>query len=245
MTKGLVYYSDCRGDRRILQAVRDQIQRAAPGLPIASVTLGPVDWTYPRPLDSWQEFLALERGYGTMFLQILTGLELLETDVVCFVEHDVLYHPSHFAFTPPRADVFYYNQHTWKVDAQSGRALHYLCSQTSGLCADRQLLLAHYRLRLAAIARDGYQRHMGFEPGTNRWARALDGHHAETWMSAVPNIDIRHGHNLTPSRWSRDRFRNKNSCLGWTESDGVPGWGQTAGVFDQFLERVSAGEVVA
>lgn len=233
-TKGLVYYTDCRGDARILEAVRRRLRQVAGALPIVSVTLGPVDLGRNIVLD-------MERGYLAMFRQILAGLEALETDVAFLVEHDVLYHPTHFEFTPPRRDVFYYNRHTWKVDAETGRAVHYLCDQTSGLCADRALLIAHYRKRVALVETAGYDRNLGFEPGTNKGSRAIDPEHgSDSWMSSAPNVDIRHGFNLTRTRWSPEQFRNKSTCQGWTEGDTIPGWGPTLGRFDAFLaEAVS------
>ena len=50
-----------------------------------------------------------------MFKQILAGLEALDTDIVFFCEHDVLYYPSHFDFRPLKKDVIYYNTNVWKV----------------------------------------------------------------------------------------------------------------------------------
>jgi len=47
------------------------------------------------------------------------------------------------------------------------------------------------------------------------------------WKSAAPNVDIRHGENLTASRWSQDAFRDKTTCQHWQEADAVPGWGMT------------------
>lgn len=180
-----------------------------------------------------------ERGYLTMFQQILAGLEALETDVAFLCEHDVLYHPSHFDFVPPEMDRVYYNQHVWKVDASTGHALHYRCSQTSGLCASRQLLVEHYRRRVALVEARGFSRKMGFEPGTHRRAERVDDLVAETWMAAYPNVDIRHDTNLTPSRWRQDQFRDKRNCQGWTEADAVPGWGVTAGRFTEWLAGLS------
>ena len=199
---------------------------------IVSATLQPLAFGHQNVV------LPLERGYLTMFRQILAGLEALDTDVAFLCEHDVLYHPSHFAFTPPKADRFYYNQNTWRVDAETGRALFYLCSQVSGLCAYRETLIDHYRKRIAHVEQYGFSRNLGFEPGTNRRARELDGRKAETWMSAQPNIDIKSKYCLTPGRWDRSQFRNQNSCLGWTESDSVPGWGVTKGRFREFLAEV-------
>jgi hypothetical protein len=172
-----------------------------------------------------------------MFRQILAGLEESDADIVFFAEHDVLYHPSHFDFVPPKEDVFFYNRNTWKVDANDGKALFYLCDQTSGLCAYRSLLLQHYRKRVERVAAEGFSRKMGFEPGTHRRQERVDDYPAEHWMSEFPNIDIRHGKNLTPSRWSQDQFRNPNSCQGWKEADEVPGWGKTKGRFSEFLKE--------
>lgn len=178
-----------------------------------------------------------------MFTQILVGLEVANCDVVYFCEHDVLYHPSHFDFVPPDAERVFYNQNVWKVDANTGRALHYRCSQTSGLCAHRDVLLAHYRRRLQLVRERGFTRNMGFEPGTHGRPERVDDLKSDAWMSALPNVDIRHGTNLTSSRWRKEDFRNQKYTAGWTEGDGVPGWGVTLGRFDDFLHEVTNGAI--
>ena len=80
---------------------------------------------------------------------------------------------------------------------------------------------------------------MGFEPGTHNRKERGDDYPAEAWMSAYPNLDIRHKFNLTPSRWRREQFRNQKFCQGWTMADTVPGWGQTKGRFEEFLDGLS------
>lgn len=232
-TKGLAYYSDCRGDETVLASVRKQIVGACNGYKVVSATLAPVEM-------GQNIVLPLERGYLTMFKQILAGLEALDTDIAFLVEHDVLYHPSHFDFVPPRDDMFYYNQHVYKVSSDTGQALHYRCSQTSGLCANRQLLVAHYQARVAKVEAEGFSRRIGFEPGTRSTRRGgVDDSRADVWMSPSPNVDIRHGHNLTPSRWKKEQFRDQRYTVGWTEADAVPGWGVTKGRFAEFLAEAT------
>jgi len=245
-TRGIVYYSDGRAEPGILDSARAQLLRSGFGIPIVSVTQEPL--AFGRNV-----VVPLRRGILTMFKQILAGLEASETDFVFFCEHDVLYHPSHFEFVPPRDDAPYYNVNCWKVDSETGRALFYVAKQTSGLCGSRQMLIEHYRKRIARVEqnardivaaglpvkRDGYDRAMGFEPGSHRRRRAaVDDLVAQEWRSPFPNIDIRHANNLTPSRWSQDEFRDKNTCLEWTEADEVPGWGRTKGRFSEFLKEV-------
>jgi glycosyltransferase involved in cell wall biosynthesis len=233
VSKGIVYYSDCRPDSAILSAAQRQLRAATNGHQIVSVTLGDMDFGDRRIVyANW------ERGYLTMFRQILVGLEECDADIVFLAEHDVLYHPSHFEFTPEREDVYYYNRNTWKVDVNDGKALFYLCDQTSGLCANRDLLLQHYRKRVERVEREGFTRKVGFEPGTHNRPERVDDYKAAHWMSEFPNIDLRHSHNLTQSRWSQDQFRNKKFCQGWKMADEVPGWGRTKGRMQEFLKEV-------
>lgn len=228
-SKSVVYYSDCRGDETILRACRDRLRKVAPGK-VVGVTLAPLKDHFDRNI-----VLSQERGYLTMFKQILAGLEASDADVIFLAEHDVLYHPSHFDFVPPDRTRVYYNVNVWKVDAATGRALHYDCKQTSGLCAYRDVLLAHYRKRVERVEREGFSRRMGFEPGTHRRAERVDDLTSDEWRSELPNVDIRHGHNLTASRWSQSQFRDKRNCRNWVEADEVPGWGVTRGRFAEWL----------
>jgi hypothetical protein len=238
-TTGFVYYSDCRGDAVILQAVRDQLLRCANGRLIASVTLGSsVHWDTSGIDRVYQLVPGGERGYLSMFRQILAGLEALDTDYAFLVEHDVLYHQSHFDFVPPRDDVYYYNLNVWKVNAETGHAVTYETKQTSGLCANRHLLLEHYRKRVKRVEAEGFSRKMGFEPGSHNRPERVDDIGSDVWRSDSPNLDIRHGHNLTESRWSPSEFRSQRNCRGWQDADTVPGWDYPAGRFMEWLTKL-------
>ncbi len=249
-TKGVVWYSDAfgRGDtlfQEIVQASWKQLLQAAEGIPIVSVVLG--DLLIPWRLEPEHQHVRMSepRGYLTMFRQILTGLETLDTDIVYLCEHDVLYSKEHFML-PVRRDRPSYNQNVWKVDSKTGHALHYRCSQTSGLSCDRKVLLEHYRKRVALIEErtargeeKPFLRSMGFEPGTRQTRHGgIDDLEHDVWMSTVPLVDIRHGSNLTPSRWRKDEFRHQRFTKGWTEAEEVPGWGSTGGRFHAWLHDV-------
>jgi hypothetical protein len=229
-SKGLVYYTDSRLDEQIMLACQNQLQLSRNGHEIISVSLEPTLFGNNITLDA-------KRGIPTMFKQILAGLEASTADVIFLVEHDVLYHPSHFDFVPPKRDTFYYNQNRWMVNAETGHALFHYASSTSGLCAYRELLVEHYRKRVAMVESAGHFTYkMGFEPGTHNRAERVDDSKSDTWLSEYPNIDLRHGQNLTPSRWRKDQFRSQRYTKGWTEADEVPGWGVTKGRMNQFLD---------
>jgi hypothetical protein len=227
--KGIIYYTDNRLDEKISEKVQETLNKM--GLPIVSASLKPINF-------GDNIVLPLERGYLTMFKQILAALEKSNAEIIYFCEHDVLYSKSHFDFTPPRKDIYYYNENTWKVDWETGQALFYYTKQTSGLCANRELLIQHYRERVRRVELEGFSRKMGFEPGTHSPPNGVDHFKAEGYWSDVPNVDIRHKKNLTESRWRQDQFRSQRSCRGWVLADEIPCWGPTKGRFMEFLKEV-------
>ena len=187
-------------------------------------------------------YVPLKRGYLTYFRQILTALEALDTDIVFFCEHDWLYHPSHFDFTPPKKDVYYYNSNWWRVRLADGHAIRYDTRLLPAICGYREHLLRHYRTRMKRLKAGensaGAIMRMGFEPGTHNRKERIDDYKAEDWKSALPNVDIRHNKNLTKSKWSQDEFRNQRSCRGWQEAEKIPYWGQTKGRFHEILASI-------
>lgn len=231
-TKGILYYTDNRLDGSAI-GMSVQYQLLQSDLPITAVSLKPIEF-------GSNIVLPLERGYLTMAKQILAGLEAMDTDVVFFCEHDVLYHPTHFDFNPPTRDVYYYNLNVWKLNAQNGHAITYITKQLSGLCAYRDILIDHYRERVRRIETEGFSRKMGFEPGSHGRAERVDDRTSDIWRSEFPNVDIRHDKNLTENRWSQSEFRSQKSCQGWQEADRIPGWGKTKDRFDAWLDEVSS-----
>jgi len=202
--KGIVYYTDNNLKWSIAKACRKRIK--ASGLPIVSVS---------RKKTNLGTNIVLEGECGTlkMYKQILTGLKALNTKYAFLTEHDVLYHPSHFNFTPLTEDKFYFNENVWHLNYETGKAVHYDCKQTSGLCANRELLIKWAEEKVKQCEENKFDRH--YEPQKNR----------EGWKSEVSNIDIRHKSNLTKSKWSLEDFRNKPNFF--EEAQEIPDWGTT------------------
>lgn len=237
MTKGIVYYTHGKCDPVILDACRRQIDRAAPDLPVVNVSLTPLPWRTNIVLDE-------DPGILTMFKQQLAGLQAIDTDVVFFCEHDVLYHPSHFTFTPPRENVYYFNLNVWAVDPADGKSLYYDgMKMTSGLCASRAILIEHYTKKIAWVEEVGKFHHnlMGFEPGCKP-SKGRTGDYAwDTWRSEQPNVDIKHGENLTKKRFAIDQYRSRRLLkTSWRLEGAVPGWGVTKQRFPDFLQEAVA-----
>ena len=229
LSKGIVYYTDNKLDANIMEIVQQNLLNQ--NLLIVSVSLAPIDFGENIVLN-------LERSYLTMFKQILAGLGAIDADIVYFAEHDVIYHPSHFEFTPAKKDVYYYNQNTWKVRHTDGLSLFFYCKQTSQLCAYRELLIEHYKKRIERVEKEGFSRKMGFEPGSHGRPERVDDYKSEGYFSQYPNVDIRHAENLTSSRFKPEQYRSQRSIKGWTLADEIPFWGKTKGRFNEFLNEI-------
>jgi hypothetical protein len=217
---GIVYYTCNTHDPAIEKACRRQLTAVRDGHALISVSR--------EPIEFGDENIVVEgeRGPLTMHKQILAGLDAIDADYVFLCENDVLYHESHFEFTPPRRTIFYYNVNVWKVWTADGLAVWTDdLQQVGGLCAARDLLRDFYWQRIAQIEQRGFDRH--FEPGPKlgNWRTA-------NWKSEHPNVDLRHGGNLTRSKRSPDEFRNQRYARGWTEAASVPGWGRTEDIID-------------
>lgn len=232
LTKGIIYYSDSQLPDNIAVPVRNQLAKISQEkhIPIVSATLKKLDFG-----DKSIRFPSLKRGYPAMFKQIMAALEHSTSDIIFFCEHDVLYHPSHFDFTPEDRNTFYYNQNVWYLRLSDGEALHYDVNQLSGLCGYREELLTHFTERYEKVLAEGFSRKMGFEPMTHKRIIWKHMYRADSWKSERPNIDIRHDGNLTSTRWYKSQFRNQKLLKNWKKNKlKIYGWGRTYDLLQKF-----------
>lgn len=222
LEKEIIYYTCNTHDPKIDNACREQLKKS--GIPIVAVSLN-------KSIGFGDKNITMEgeRSPEMMHKQILRGLQSSTAKYVFLCESDVLYHPLHFEFVPPRDDTFYYNINVWKVRYDDGLSVWTdNMQQVSGICADRELLLDFYTKRLAQIEVEGFNRH--YEPGDKQTVyleRTGKEYKVSTYMSRFPNLCIRHDSNLTKSKWSPEEFRNKEYAKGWKEGYYVKGWGDT------------------
>jgi len=158
--KEILYYTCNTHKPEIDETCRRQLALA--GLPIVAISLN-------KELDFGDERITVQgqRGPEMMHKQILEGLKHCKADYVFLAESDVLYHPSHFEFTPKRKDVFYFNVNVWKVRYPDGHAIWTdNLQQLSGMVASRELLLDFFSKRIAQIEKEGFNRH--YEPSSKQ-----------------------------------------------------------------------------
>ncbi len=154
-----------------------------------------------------------ERSPLAMHRQIVAGLEACNSKYAFLIESDVLYHPSHFDFTPKRDDTYYFNINVWKQRWPENYFVRTdVSQQLSGMSGHTSLLLNFFKKRVKEIEKKGFDRH--YEPREPR----------QNYNSSAPIICIRHDKNITKSKWSPSDFRNKEYAKGWKAATSVPGW---------------------
>lgn len=227
MSKGIIYYTDNRLPEPLFSTCQRHI--LASGLPIISVSLKPLAFGH-------NIVLADPPGYISMVNQIITALENSSTHYVFFCEHDVLYHPSHFDFTPPRDDTYYYNLNNWRWAYPTDIIIRYDgLTSLSQLCVSRNLALTHFtarKNRMREIGLDKFQvkdprqaRVWGYEPGRKKLKNgAFMEERCAYWSSSHPNIDIRHNKTFSLRKVARRDFFHPPT--GWIQSTigQIPGW---------------------
>lgn len=250
MQKGIIFCTDNELSPKIAEAVQGRIIDIAKAKKMSIVTaalkkrlkFGNVNIVFPT----------LPRGRLTHFKQMLSALEHSRDDFVFFCEADILYHSSHFDFTPPTRDAYYYNSNNWIVWVSEGVATRVNVNiPLSMLAGDRELLIGHYRRKIAKveeivkelkatgrkIINQGVPNNMSGEPGGEWPSLKVDDYPMKVWNSEWPNLDLRHGHNLTKGKRRPEDYNNKSWAKGWRESDFIPGWGKVSDIIQGLTQR--------
>lgn len=225
--KSIIYYTDNNIDINIWLTAQKYIRDSK--LPIFSSSLLPMPFGKNQVIDG-------KRSYPTMIKQIISALKRATGKYVFFCEHDVLYHKSHFDFTPTKDDVFFYNENVWRWRYGEKTAIrHHRMISLSSLCANRDFVLDHYERRLKTITErnlmglEGHEpkwaRIMGYEPGTKKIKRGgFSDDNFETWSSKFPNIDIRHNKTFSSPKTKINEFKHKPQWWSEISINEIPEW---------------------
>jgi hypothetical protein len=88
---------------------RELLLQAAGNIPIVSVSQEPLDFGLNVCVGK------IGRSGYSIDRQLYAGLEKITTKWVAMAEHDCVYSPEHFQWTPPDDEHFWYNDHVWLV----------------------------------------------------------------------------------------------------------------------------------
>ena len=231
---GLVYYTDNHGDPGLLQACRDQILRCMEEKNLSSLVS-----VSQEPIDNFGKNFVMPIGRSnlSMFKQILKGLEECDAEIIFLLEHDVIYHSSHFDFRPTDKRTFHYDLNRWAVCDETGKAVFYETRCTSLVCAHKKVLGKHYRKAVKYAEAGQWKRGWGYAPPRGLPKDQRVGR-AKTYKAEHPSLDIRREDCWTEKRMTKDQFRNERGRKGWTEAGEVFPWGQLQGTMDIFINSL-------
>ena len=223
----IIFCTDNSCPKDIFEVVVNRLRKV--DLPIISVSHKPLDLGTNICIGKHK------RSWLTLYKQISLGLQAATTPNIHIAEHDCLYSEEHWAWRPPKDNIFYYNENVCLVEWSKGNEeLNGMYSRfwaqrlaLSQLVCNRELYLRVLEKRLDIIDKDRSLikaiEHIG-EPGVSRvkkarhWAdsgrpvylkeflgRVLELEKYETFATEIPNLDVRHDKNFTGPRRGRKR----------------------------------------
>jgi len=131
-TKGIVFYTNHRYNFKNSVRAQKNLTRISrhEGLPVVSVSLKRLAFGNKNI-----RFPSYRANDAFLYKQILGGLDNSRADIIYLCSPDILYTPSHFAFTPPEKDKFYFNTNVTKTPSKN----------ISTLCGYRALLIEYFQ----------------------------------------------------------------------------------------------------
>jgi len=184
----VLYYTDNSLENTTLgKTVWDNLVLKVFDLPITVVS--------QKPFDSKRNICvgSKPKNSGSVIEQILAGLDTFTPDTYVFLaEHDVLYHQSHFSFILREKTT--YGQFNYNTN-------HFRCTKTGycigptdkplSMCSGFACDLRRILTKKLELYKKGGKHLMGcIEPG--RGKNPFTEYTINTYISAIPSIDIRH-----------------------------------------------------
>jgi len=198
----IVYYTDSKLEGSLARAVRSRLKKVAGPIPIISVS--------QKPLDFGQNICVgpKTKCLQSMYEQILVGVEAAPPESVIYLcEHDVFYHFSHFVRIPKTRNAMWFNinRYYWRAGYDSFLPARGKRAFSHGV-AYREFIIEHIQDRIELWKT---------EPDNTLKIRWFE------WKSERPNVDIRHGDNLTnDGHFKGSYLRHKKKGI-----KNLPGWG--------------------
>lgn len=224
MDKTIIYITNNKLDKKILELCQDNIRWAIGDKRLISVSQEPIDFGDNICMGK------LPRSSLSINLQMMEALKNVDTEYIAIAEHDVLYTPEHFDFIPPD-DRHYYNENTWLLQTQSeykpeaNGMFSYFPKRMANsqlICRTETMIRSTQdridmmsdpswlrRYPSGRIGEAGFmtEKHvMSLTRGKTilhirkRLLKYIDDYEGVLFRTTVPNIDIRHRDNLTKNR---------------------------------------------
>lgn len=204
-----------------MKNVQKQILKAAPDVPIISVS--------QKPMKFGENIVvALPRHQASIYKQVLIGAREAKTKFVALCEDDVLYSPEHFKFRPKQGH-WGYNMNSWSIFTWGTPMFTYKPPggrrNLNGLICERELLIKHLEERFSRWPDDNKIDIRIFgEPGKYDKSLKTTPYPSEDFYVNPPNIVFSHQTNL------QFEGLGTRKALGQVRALTVPYWGDAANI---------------
>ena len=205
----IVYYTDNKLEDNLADSVRKRLKRTVGPIPIISVSQIPIDFGKNICIGKQP------RKYKSIYEAALVGVKAAEPGSIIYLcEHDVFYHPSHFAKLPEDDMTLYFNTNRYYYTLGRNSFMKARGKRGLSQCvATREALIQHLEERLRDCG-DEITEVFG------EWEKRSD-IKCVNFESNRPNVDILHNKNYTPAgRYAREYKKGIKEGI-----FNLPGWG--------------------
>jgi glycosyltransferase involved in cell wall biosynthesis len=205
----IVYYTDNKIPDNLANPVRKRLKQTVGPIPIICVSQEATNFGQNICIG------AQPRKYKSIYEAALKGVKAAEPgSVVYLCEHDVFYHPSHFAQLPQDDKTLYFNLERYYYNAGRDSFMKARGKRALSQCvARREALIQHLEERLRNCGDEITEKFAEWEKGSDI--------KCENFESARPNVDVLHDGNYTPAgRYAREYKKGIKQGV-----FNLPGWG--------------------
>ena len=217
----IIYYSANVIPLPFATSVRDQLKKAAEGLPIISVTHRPIIFGTNITVD-------LLRHHLSIYKQALIGAKEAKTEYIALCEDDVLYSPEHFKHRPSSGK-FAYNLGHWNLYTWSDPVFSWKGRRNLGqLICQRDLFIEAMGERFEKYHDDGVDLGIWAEPGKYERQLGVTPRESEVFWTNPPNVAFSHDSALSYENLG------KRKRLGELRATSIPFWGSAEEVKEMY-----------
>jgi hypothetical protein len=156
----IIFYTANKTSNYFFENIKKQLLKAADGIPIISVS--------QKPIDLGENVCCGEIGQSqiNIYKQALLGAKKANTKYIAFCEDDVLYHSSHFDYTPSER-TFAYDDNIWNIYTWTKPPMFSYKGRRNlnGLLCERDLFIEAMEERFAKYDEKNFPKHLFGEPG--------------------------------------------------------------------------------
>lgn len=231
----VIFYTANYIDNFFASNVRKQLVKSINGLPLIVVShklMGIEMFEGHNGKYTNILFNAKERSFANIYRQALIGVIEAKTKYVVMAEDDVLYHSSHFDYTPGKG-IFAYDRNIWNIYTWTKPPVFSYKGRRNlnGLICERDLFIEAMEERFAKYNEENFPEHLFGEPGKYERQLGVTVRNWEFYHPKKPSVAFSHPTELSYLGLGKRKRIGENAC------EELEPWGEAKNVLKLYYDK--------